>query len=73
MSRKPQSRNWWANEVHYIVNAWPKEKASFRNDESVFNEYIDMQADMCEQDGYPDLAFTMRGAREFVPHHKRKG
>ncbi len=71
MPRAPQPREYWATESHYIAHAWPDDKASFRNDESVFNEYIEMQASMCESDGYADLAFTMRGFREFVPHSKR--
>lgn len=71
MARIKHDAQYWLEEGHYIANAWPDDKASFRDDESVFNEYIDMQADACEADGYPDIAFTMRGFREFVPHSKR--
>ena len=72
MARIQHDREWWAIELHYIAHAWPSDKAAFRGDESVFNEYINMQADMCEADGFDDLAFTMRGFREFVPHTKRQ-
>jgi hypothetical protein len=71
MSRTKQNRDYWATELHYIAHAWPSDKTAFRGDESVFNEYINMQSDMCESDGFADLAFTMRGFREFVPHSKR--
>ena len=72
MARIKHDRAFWTEEFKYIAHAWPDDKASFRNDESVFNDYIDMQANACEQDGFEDLAFHMRGFREFVPHSKRK-
>jgi hypothetical protein len=72
MARIQHNERYWQIEAHLIAQAWPDNKAAFRNDESVFNDYIDMQADMCEADGFPDIAFTMRGFREFVPQSKRQ-
>ena len=69
--RMKQSREWHANELHYIAHAWPEGKAAFRGDESVFNDYINMQAEFARTDGFDDIAFHMEGFRQFVPQSKR--
>ena len=71
MSYPKHTREWWLREVSYIASAWSDDKQAFRGNESVFNEYVEMQAQHCEHNGFPELAFTMRGFKEFVPHSKR--
>ena len=70
--RQEKAREDWAKELHYIATAWECDAGSFRHDQSVFNEYVSMQAEFCRQDGFDDLAFTMEGFRQFVPHSKRR-
>lgn len=67
MARIQHSKEWHEEEYAWIANAWPMNAGQFRNNQAVFNEYIEMQAESAALDGYPDIAKSMLGCREAVP------
>jgi len=71
MSRIAKDQAYHETELDYLKNAWPGDKGSFRNNQAVFNEYIEMQAGFARADGFPVIADNMLGYRQFVPHGKR--
>jgi hypothetical protein len=65
--RTKQTLAFWQSEMHYIAHAWPSNAHQFNGEAACFNRYIDMQANAAESDGFDDIAFTIRGFREFLP------
>jgi len=71
MARIVHDEAFHQSELEYIKGAWPSDKANFRGNRSVFNQYIEMQAGFAHQDGFSSIADTMLSYRQFVPHSKR--
>ena len=68
MKRKPETIEAWNDEVIYIMSIQRLVDASegendpgpvFNHDLKCFERYCRMQAQLCDADGYPELAYLM--------------
>lgn len=61
--RTPQPLEAHKKEAQYIANAWPSDAKAFNDDPECFNDYIDMQANAAQADGFTAFANMMRSRK----------
>ena len=60
MARQAKGKDWWLEELGYILDTDPQKPGhSFNSDRDCYGRYVEMQARNCRADGWPTLADAM--------------